>query len=149
MILDKRENACNYLGISKGLDAALRFLKELAPERLAVNVREEIMGPDVFYTVGEPVLTQRPMTFEFHRKYADIHAPITGKEIIALCPASDRPSDTPFDEKKDVGFFDGNAVNVVEVPAGWFCLCFPEDAHVPCIGPEERAIVKAVVKVRV
>ncbi len=150
MILDKRENATVYLGISKELDSALRFVGSLAPEQLAVNTRVELSGDDVFYSVGEPVLMQRPMRFEFHRRYIDIHVPITGTERISLCPAGSRSADTPFDAAKDIGFFEGTAVNTVDVPSGWFCLCFPDDAHVPCMnaGAEERAIVKVVVKVK-
>ena len=42
-----------------------------------------------------------------------------------------------------------DSVNTVQVPAGWFCLCFPDDAHVPCIsGAEEHAIVKLMLKVK-
>ena len=111
--------------------------------------RVELQGTDVFYTVSEPTLSARPMTFEFHRRYADIHVPVTGEERIALCPASSRPADTPFDSEKDIGFFPGRAINTVRIPAGWFCVCFPEDAHVPCLSDaEEHAIVKLVLKVR-
>ena len=150
MILDQWENALHYLGISPELDTALRFLSALTPGRLAINTRVELRGPDVVYTVSEPMLSARPMNFEFHRRYADIHVPVTGAERIALCPASSRPADTAFDEEKDIGFFPGRAVNTVKVPIGWFCVCFPEDAHVPCMsGSEEHAIVKLVLKVRV
>lgn len=149
MILDQWENALHYLGISPELDTALRFLSTLSPGQLAVNTRVELQGKKVFYTVSESLLAARPMNFEFHRRYIDIHVPVTGTERIALCPASSRPADTPFDAEKDIGFFPGRAVNTVKVPSGWFCLCFPEDAHVPCLsGAEERAIVKLVLKVR-
>lgn len=149
MILDKWENAAAYLGISPQLDTALRFLSTLSPAKLAVNTRVELCGSDVFYSVGEPVLTARAMNFEFHKRYIDIHVPVTGTERIALCPAASRPEDTPFDEAKDIGFFCGGAVNTVEVPAGWFCLCLPDDAHVPCMsGGEDHAIVKVVIKVK-
>ena len=77
------------------------------------------------------------------------YVPVTGEERIALCPASSRPADTPFDSEKDIGFFPGRATNTVRIPAGWFCVCFPEDAHVPCLSDaEEHAIVKLVLKVR-
>ena len=149
MILDQWKNALRYLGISPELDVALRFLSALTPEQLAVNTRVELQGSDVFYTVSEPMLTARPMNFEFHKHYTDIHVPITGAERIALCPAASCPVDTPFNDEKDIGVFLGRAVNTVKVPAGWFCICFPEDAHVPCLSEtEEHAIVKLVLKVR-
>ena len=149
MILDRWENALRYLGLSPEMDVALRFLSGLTPGQLAVNTRVELQGSDVFYFVSEPVLAARPMNFEYHRRYADIHVPITGTERIALCSASARPADTAFDVEKDIGFFPGRAVNTVRVPIGWFCICFPDDAHVPYLsGPEEHAIVKLVLKVR-
>ena len=149
MILDQWENALRYLGISPELDIALRFLSSLTPGQLAVGSRVDLQGTDVFYTVSEPTLSARPMTFEFHRRYTDIHVPVTGEERIALCPASSRPADTSFDSEKDIGFFPGRATNTVRIPAGWFCACFPEDAHVPCLSDaEEHAIVKLVLKVR-
>ena len=94
MILDQWENALRYLGISPELDTALRFLSALTPGQLAVGSRVELQGTDVFYTVSEPTLSACPMTFEFHRRYTDIHVPVTGEERIALCPASSRPADT-------------------------------------------------------
>ena len=92
MILDQWENALRYLGISPELDLALRFLSGLNPGQLAVNTRVGLQGSDVFYPVSEPLLSARAMTFEFHRRYTDIHVPVTGTERIALCPASARPA---------------------------------------------------------
>ncbi|MEG0996376.1 MAG: YhcH/YjgK/YiaL family protein, partial [Clostridia bacterium] len=133
MIFDKRENAYLYEGISTELDIALRFVQTLVPERLAVNTRTELRGTDVFYSVSEPMLSARAMNFEFHRSYVDIHVPITGEETIALCSAASRPQDTFFDGEKDIGFFQCTPTNAVVVPEGWFLVCFPDDAHVPCI----------------
>lgn len=120
MILDQWENALRYLGISPELDIALRFLSSLTPGQLAVGSRVELQGTDVFYTVSEPTLSARPMTFEFHRRYADIHVPVTGEERIALCPASSRPADTPFDSEKDIGFFPAAPSTRSGFPPGGF-----------------------------
>ena len=146
MILDKCQNALCYLGISPQMDAALRFIAAMEPERLEAGSRVELMGDAAYYTVGEPVFCPKPMRFEHHRRYIDIHVPVTRAEQIALCPAIE--PDDGFDEEKDVGFFAGEPVNTVVVPAGWFCVCFAQDAHVPCIGEDERAALKVVVKVR-
>jgi YhcH/YjgK/YiaL family protein len=38
----------------------------------------------------------------------------------------------------------------VTVPAGWFVILFPEDAHMPCTALDTPApVTKVVVKVRV
>lgn len=149
MILDQWENALRYLGISPELDTALRFLSSLTPGQLAVGSRVELQGTDVFYTVSEPTLSARPMTFEFHRRYTDIHVPVTGEERIALCPRRPVPPTPPLTAKRTSVSSPGRAINTVRIPAGWFCICFPEDAHVPCLSDaEEHAIVKLVLKVR-
>ena len=88
------------------------------------------------------------MRFEYHQEYIDIHLPVTGKEQIALCSAADKPADSTYDPERDFGEFDGKAVNTVTVPEGWFCVCFPDDAHVPGIGEEGHAIVKVVIKIK-
>ena len=145
MILDRWENANRYLGLSPAMDCALRFLSQKACADLPLTDREELDGERAFYFVSEPETAPKEMNFEFHKRYADIHAPLTGVETIALCPAATRPQDTPFEG--DIGFFRGEAVNVVRVPAGWFCICFPDDAHVPCMGDGQR-IRKLVIKVQ-
>lgn len=147
MILDRCENALSYLGHSPALDLALCFVREQSPEKLAVGEKKELDGRRAFYSVSEIQLMDKPMRFEYHQKYIDIHLPLTGKEEIALCSAASRPEDTPFDAEKDIGFFDGTPVNTIVVPSGWFCLCMPDDAHVPCRGEEGRSILKAIVKI--
>lgn len=147
MILDRRENALRYLGLSKEMDTALHYVHDMRVGKLEAGVRTELDGERVFNVVSEVTLAQRPMNFEYHRRYIDIHLPVTGTELIALCPTSGKPDDATFDAEKDVGFFDGRAVNKVAVPAGWFCVCFPDDAHVPGIGEDGHAIVKVIVKV--
>ena len=131
-----------------GYGAQIPFGNE--PLRPGGQYPRELDGSDVFYSVGEPMLTHREMNFEHHKRYIDIHVPVTGTERIALCPAASRPQDAAFDEEKDIGFFPGRKVNAVDVPAGWFCMCFPDDAHVPGMisAGESHAIVKVVVNVR-
>ncbi|MEG0269097.1 MAG: YhcH/YjgK/YiaL family protein [Clostridia bacterium] len=148
MILDQCENALSYLGMNPELDIALRFLKQLKPAQLAVDTRAELSGKDVFYFVNEPTLTPKELNFEFHRRYMDIHVPLSGTEEIAICAAAQQPGDTAFDAEKDIGFFHGEPASMVSVKSGWFCLCFPHDAHVPCMAKQEHSIVKMVMKVK-
>ena len=149
MILDKWENALCYLGISPEMDAALRHVAALSPGSLNPGDHVELMGERAYANVSQVTLWPKPLNFEFHRQYADIHVPLTGTERIALCPAANCPAGIPFDAEKDCALFPGEAVNVAEVPTGWFLVCFPQDAHVPCMGAREQTIVKAVYKVRV
>lgn len=149
MILDRRENALQYLGLSSRMDMALHFVHDMKPEQLAAGSKIQLDGDKVFYSVSEVTLSQKPPRFEYHQQYIDIHIPVTGTEAIGLCSAATRPADTEFDASKDFGLFDGKAVNQVQVPAGWFCVCFPDDAHVPCTGEDGHAILKVIMKIQV
>lgn len=150
MILDSLHNISRYRGISAAMDAALNYLATLHDAHEPIKDRVEIMGDDAFAMLNHLTCTRRPMRFEFHRKYADIHVPLSGVEQIALCSTSaSMPDEAAYDAQKDVGFFDAAPVNIVSVPAGWFCICFPDDAHVPGYAAErELSIDKLIVKVR-
>lgn len=100
MILDQWENALRYLGISPELDLALRFLSGLNPGQLAVNTRVELQGSDVFYTVSEPLLSARAMTFEFHRRYTDIHVPVTARSASRCAPPPRVPPIRPLTTRR-------------------------------------------------
>ena len=52
-----------------------------------------------------------------------------------------------IDEERDFGLFCGEETTVVTVPVGWFCVCFPWDAHEPVIGDENVILRKLVFKV--
>lgn len=145
MILDRLANAKNYLGISTELDTALTALTELdlskpMPERTEISETS-------YYSYSERNLLPRRHSFEFHRKYIDIHVPMNVTEQIAICATDSAPQGTDFNLEKDFGFFHAEDVAVVNVPAGWFCICFPEDAHEPLIGDESTVIRKLVFKV--
>lgn len=148
MIIDRRENAPAYFGLSPEMDVALAFVRDMDPSRLETGSRHELDGENAFYMVSEVALKPKEMNFEYHKKYIDIHMPVTGRERIAICSASVRAGDAEFSAEKDCGFFDAEAVNVVTVPEGWFCVCFPDDAHVPGMGEDGKSIVKIVVKIR-
>lgn len=145
MILDRIANAKTYLGISAELDKALLALTELdlskpLPERTEIT-------ETIFCNYSERNLLPRRHSFEFHRKYIDIHVPMNATEQIAICATASAPQGTDFNLDKDFGLFPAEDVTVVNVPAGWFCICFPEDAHEPLIGDESVVIRKAVFKV--
>lgn len=148
MILDRISSWCSYLGISPALDAALTFLSQMDPGAMTPGPTVELDGRTLFYTVQSAVLHDAPPRFEHHRRYADIHVPLDQTEEIVLCDSADIPADDGFDSDRDIGFFTAPSVNRVRVPAGWFCVCFPQDAHAPCLTtgadkPFRKIIVKA------
>ena len=112
--------------------------------------RYEIDGERVYATVSDNDLkpvgaVQRP---EFHRKYADVQAPLTGEETFGLPELPEAVANGPFDEEKDIAFFDATCPMKTVRPGE--CIVFaPLVAHAPCHAADAgRRLRKVVVKVR-
>ena len=150
MILDQLSNWENYLGLTDTLDMALRFLGSIPLYAFEVDRHGALDGKRLFYAVSESPLREAYHQFEYHRAYIDIHVPLTMMECIAVCSAADRPAAIAFSAEKDCGLFSAPAVNQLSVPVGWFCICFPGDAHAPCLAgrPEDvgKVLRKLIVK---
>ena len=72
---------------------------------------------------------------------------LEGYEKMGYAPVTGLEETTLYEEDSDVQFFKGEG-SMLQVPAGSFCVFFPEDAHMPCIrGAEE--VSKIVVKIPV
>lgn len=95
--------------------------------------RYEIDGERVFAIVAENDLKpvgdrQRP---EFHKRYSDIQAPITGVELFGVPDLPAEVANGPFDEKGDAALFD--AVCPMRAVKPGECIVFePFVAHAPC-----------------
>jgi len=145
MIIDRIENVRAYMGISAEMDAALTALKEIkCPDTLPARIE---ITEKSFINCSEGSLRGRTHSFEFHKKYIDIHVPVDTDEKIAICDTSSAPEGTPFDAERDCGFFTADEKFIVTVPMGWFCVCFPQDGHEPLLGEEGKKIKKLVYKV--
>ena len=83
---------------------------------------------------------------EVHRRYIDVHFPLSGTEICGWSPLSSLTTPlVPYDEPHDRAFYPGPAQTYFTVQPGQFYICFPDDAHAPIIG--EGALRKLVAKV--
>lgn len=128
--------------------AAFAFLRREDIRRLPPG-RYSIDGERVFAVVSDNVLkaagtVQRP---EFHRRYADIHAPLSGREMFALPPLPAEVASGPFDEEKDIAFFEASGP-LVSVRPGECIVIEPYVAHAPCLADEPNIpLRKVVVKV--
>ena len=148
MILDRFENLKTYLGLTPALDRVIEALSamDLTAELPAkANFNEESR-----FTVSEINYKAQSGQFEYHRAYIDIHLPINGGEQMGIASTAANVSDeAAFDAANDCGFFNAPAVNTITVPAGWFCICFPDDAHEPSIGEVGKSYRKMVCKIPV
>jgi biofilm protein TabA len=153
MILDQIANWKRYLGLMCTLDTALGFLGNNPLNAMTAGQAGALDGKRVYYTVNDVSLRETFHQFEYHRAYVDVHVPLSGLERIAVCSATDRPENSVFDESKDCGLFAATVVNQISVPVGWFCICFPGDAHAPCLAgqPEDvgKVLQKLIVKAEI
>ena len=112
--------------------------------------RHELDGDKVFALVQQ--YQTKPLAegkWEAHRKYIDVQYVAAGVEKIGWAPVSRLKVTELYDETKDVAFYTGKG-DFVTVPAGWFVILFPEDAHMPSIAVDAPSpVTKVVVKVKV
>ncbi|MFH1570933.1 MAG: YhcH/YjgK/YiaL family protein [Gemmatimonadota bacterium] len=147
MIVDHLQNAHHYYGLGPRFERALRWLADTdlgatAPERHPLD------GDDVFALVQEYQSKAGDEGFwEAHRKYADVQYVVSGVEDIGYAPAAAMEAG-PYDEGRDFLKLEGEGT-FLEMPAGYFMILFPQDAHMPGMALRSPAPVKkAVVKVR-
>ena len=148
MIYDKIVNASRYLGISKNLDQALKFMMETDLTELK-NGRNEVNGDQVFVNVMD-VHTNADLTreYEYHRNYYDIHLVLSGYEKVYI--AEDMEDETKaYSEEADFGLGHARKEAYGLGRPGYFVVCDIEEPHLPgCADPgQEMTIHKAVIKV--
>jgi biofilm protein TabA len=149
MIVDSIENARMYEGLAAGVHTAFQALRAGRVGGLP-DGRHEIEGDRVFVLMQS--YTTRPEAegrLEAHRKYLDIQVVLEGREVAYWAPLEGLEADGAYSDEKDVGFFKGSAQGVLPIPAGFFALFLPQDAHKPqCVWGAPGRVRKAVFKVR-
>ena len=149
-IKDSLANVGAYVKLGKNFAKAVEFLvrKNL---RSLPNGRYELDGENAYAMVQEAMLkpwgTGRP---EVHHEYFDIQVPLSGEEIIGV-GSFDPSVPGDFDAGKDIGFYDGIAVEQLTLRPGEFAILYPNTcAHAPCCSEDVAgtSIRKIVIKVR-
>ena len=147
MILDTLKNAARYAGLRVGRSEAFGFLNQPGLADLP-DGKYEIAGTRVYALVsrtqGRKVSDGK---LEGHRKYLDIQYVIHGEESMGWRPTAGLANSVPYDEARDLEFFEGEPESIVRVPPGSFAVFLPTDAHLPLIG--DGPIHKVVVKVAI
>jgi len=145
MMLDSLANSARYEAHHPGFARAFAFLSGTDLAALPPG-RHEIDGDRIFVLIDHREgRGNDDARLEAHRRYIDIQYTIEGQEEIGFAPlAVCRKPAGPFDEDRDIIFFDDRPMTWLAVPPGQFAIFFPHDAHAPLggTGPLKKAIVK-------
>ena len=147
MIIDRLENLKQYASLNPLFEQAVEFLTSRDLNALEVG-KIELQGNDLRVNVAqtEPK-TKEQGRIETHRDFIDIQIPLSGTEWMGYTAAVDcQPADAPYNEEKDITFFEGLAESYIEVKPGMFAIFFPQDGHAPGVTPD--GVKKIVVKVK-
>lgn len=148
MVLDTLQNAHRYYTLHPLFEQAFRFLQETDLMSLSQG-QQAIEGRDLFAIISEGTgTTEKEAKLEVHRKYIDIQYVISGTDHMGwkslyLC---EQP-DVPYMEERDAAFFPDKTSNWFDVPAGYFTIFYPDDAHAAMI--TEETVRKVVLKIAV
>lgn len=147
MILDLLGASGRYTAMHPHFGAAFEFLRGVTPDTMGLG-RREIDG-DRLYAIATtgPGKALEQARLEAHRRYADIHYLLAGREsmgwkALTQCHESERP----YDEETDLEFFADDPALWFTVHPGAFVIFLPGDAHAPMVS--NGTVTKIVVKVR-
>lgn len=146
MIIDAGAFCQDYKSLHPLFERAFRFLAE-ADLRAFAPGRHPVDGDRLYLSIDHAQGRGRAgARLEAHRRYIDIQYTIEGDEEIGWMPlASCGAMTEPFNDAKDVGFFETRPTSWLSVPEGTFVVFFPRDAHAPLAG--RGAVKKAIMKV--
>lgn len=146
---DKKEFAVRYLKNKEWWDKALNFLKHENLDSLSIGTHE-LDSQNVFVRVTEYNSKNREdVQFEAHKDYSDIQYVVSGAEYIEIARLSNAVLKIPYDEGKDIVFYEAEPSESDIAKPGTFFIILPNELHRSGIKVEESIPVKKIViKVR-
>jgi len=147
VILDRLENAKRYAGVHAGVAKGLEWLATHEVMQLPAG-KHPVDGDRMYLNVVRaPGKGQSKAALETHHRYIDIQYSVVGTDLIGWRPAPTCTMNKGYDSNRDLEFHDDAPVAWTAIPAGYFAIYFPEDAHAP-MGTDGQ-VHKVVVKVAV
>jgi len=141
-------DAYAHLLTNEAWNFAFDWLKRL-PARPEPGIRE-LRGEDIYVNVhGYDTVPADQARYESHRRYVDLQYCIEGGELIDWQLASTLTPAGPFDESKDLQFYQaGDSITQIQMRPGSFVIFHPSDAHRPKRSDGiHRSVSKLVIKV--
>ncbi len=147
MIIDSLKNSARIESLNPYFKQAFDYLKSLDFAKLEAG-KTELNGDALFVMVNDTNLkTKEASKLEVHNKYIDIQIPVSCAESFGWKDRVKCESvSAPFNEEKDIEFYDDAPTTYFTLRPGEFAIFFPEDGHAPCVG--EGPIRKIIVKVK-
>jgi len=142
MIFDNIKNISEYPNLGEKIQKGFDFLLKNDLKNFD-NGRYEIYGKEIYANIQE-YETKDEGLFEAHRKYIDIQYIVSGFEKIEVSEVSELEEKIPYDEEKDLIFFNGIG-SFLKLKEGYFAIFYPQDGHKPCLTDEIKSNVKKVV----
>ena len=143
--IDAKEFSVRYHQNKDLWDQAFTFLKEKDLSVIKTGIHE-LDGKNVFVIVSE-YDSKNPgdAQYESHKDYTDIQYVVSGTEYIGLADLSSTSIKIPYDEEKDIAFYNVDEGQNLLANPGHFFIFFPTNAHSPGMKVEENVPVKKVV----
>jgi YhcH/YjgK/YiaL family protein len=146
MIIDRIENCEKYTFLGPRFEKAFHLLKtvDFSPYEPG-KYETDLEGVHFLvqdYQSKDPLTAKK----EAHKRYADLQAVLAGREYIGYADLS-MVELGDYLEEKDFQQISGK-MDMVTVPAGFFMLLFPQDAHMPGVRiNESEPVCKVVFKI--
>ena len=149
MIYTKLKNIERYMGQSKALDTAIRFLLNADLTKLVMG-RNEVDGDRVFINRFDyRTMNPEEAIWEGHIDYADIHVLLSGHEKIGVSDVSSLTVTVRKPEADFVGY-EGSVQTWFHMTTEDILIVYPEDVHKVKVTDGDNCLVeKACFKFRV
>jgi YhcH/YjgK/YiaL family protein len=145
MILDDNQHAHLYTSAHPLFRKAFDFLNSTDFSKL--DFGKHIIDGDRLFVLFMEYDTKaiEECVMESHRKYIDIQCMIEGEESMAITSFNGQLATTPYDEQKDVAFYEKKYESMITVRKDQFVIFFPHDLHMPSIKTNNTMTVKKAV----
>lgn len=143
--INRRTFAIEYHKNPKRWKQAFTFLQETNLKSLPEG-KQELEGENLFIAVSEYRSKDKSDTkYEAHKKYIDIQYVISGVEQMGLASLDKVDITEPYNEEKDLLFYDFEGGEYLRADPTNFFIFFPEDVHRPGIKTGKNVPVKKLV----
>ena len=143
--INKKEFAIQYFKNKERWDRALNYLKQEDLNKISIGTHE-LDHLDVFVKVTEYYSkNQEKVLFEAHKNYSDIQYVISGVENIQLAKSESATLKVPYDQAKDIEFYQAKVNQNLLAKPGTCFIIFPNELHRPSIMVKDSVWVKKIV----